>query len=70
MNKNKIKKTRCPKNYAISESEIADILGCSVVTVKAARTSKRNSVQAKTIRAIDEIANEHKSLLIYKLKNL
>lgn len=72
MNEDKTKKTRCPKKYALSESEVAEILGCSVVQVKKVRSKNRpvNSPQAKTIVAIDELANKQKSLLIYNLKNL
>lgn len=72
MNEDTKQKTRCPKKYALSETEVADVVGCSVVQVKKVRSKpfRINSVQAKTILAIDELANEQKSLLIYNLKQM
>ncbi len=66
------KKTRCPKNYALSEQEVANIVPCSVSLVKQVRSdnSEPSGYLSKTIRAVDEIANDKREKLIENLKSL
>lgn len=72
MNKYITKKTRCPKNYTLSEIEVSILAGCSVSYVKKLRANTVNtkSRKAQQILAIDQIANDGKSLLIKEIERI
>lgn len=65
-------KTRCPKNYTLSEVEVAKLAGCSVSYVKKIRTAEcsLNTPLAKRVLEIDKIAIEGKSLLIKEIERV
>lgn len=66
------KKTRRPKNYALSEQEVANIVPCSVSLVKQVRSdnSELLGYLSKTVKVVDEIANDKREKLIESLKSL
>lgn len=66
------KKSRCPKNYALSEQQVAEIIPCSTSLVKKVRSGDRSTkgYLAATVLAIDEIANNKREKLIENLKSL
>lgn len=72
MIKDTTKKTRCPKKYALTESELANLAQCSVSYVKKIREGKCeiNSALAKRVVAIDEIAETNKDLLISEIERI
>jgi predicted transcriptional regulator len=72
MSKDKNKKSRCPKNYAFSEKEVASISSVSVSYVKKLRSGNvsMKSAKAKRVLEIDQIANENKNLLIQEIQRI
>ena len=72
MTKDTKRKTRCPKNYTLSEVEVANLAGCSVSYVKQIRlgTCNLDTPLAKTVLEIDKIAIEGKSLLIQEIERV
>lgn len=72
MSKDKIKKTRCPKNYALKETEVATLGGVSVSYVKKIRAgfAQPNTPKAQRVLVIDKIANQNKSTLIQEIERI
>lgn len=72
MSKDTKLKTRCPKKYALKESEVASIAGVSVSYVKKLRAATVNTEtpQAQRVLTIDELANQNKSNLIQEIKRI
>lgn len=69
------KKSKGRKNYAIEAEIVADIANASVSYVKKVRTAEVSGVAIKsekalTIQAIDVAAEQNRSLLIQRLKEI
>ncbi len=86
MSENTKLKTRCPKkdttstkkdislskNYMFSETEVAKLANCSVSYVKKLRSGvvDTKSNLAQRVLAIDELANNSKSILIQEIERI
>lgn len=72
MNKDRNKKTTCPKKYVFTEEEVSATVSCSVSFVKQVRSGYKpaNSAKAKSILLMDEIGISKKQEVLNNLINL
>lgn len=73
MRKDKNKKSRCPKKYNMTAKEVSKLVGCSVSAVQQIRIGNYvapESLLAQRVLAIDEVANQSKSLLIQEIEKV
>lgn len=72
MIKDKNKKSRCPKKYRLTASEVAEIVGCSVSYVKQLRCGAvaKSSEMAREVLAVDLLAEDGTNHLIKEIERI
>lgn len=72
MTKDKNKKTRSPKKYRLTASEVAEIVGCSESYVKQLRCGvvPKTSPMAREVLAIDLLAENGTNHLIKEIERI
>lgn len=72
MTKDKNKKTRSPKNYRLTATEVAEMAGVSVSYVKKIRAGlvNKDTPLARQVLAVDLLANDGTNALIKEIERL
>lgn len=72
MNKDKNKKSTCPKKYRLTAREVSEMAGCSESYVKKlrARLVSIDTPLAREVLAIDLLANDGTNALIQEIERL